>query len=138
LREGCAVQACVLKTGHVHLLVTPAACGQVARMMQSMGAALCALHQWSLSPYWHAVGRYVSPGTNVAERCSAYRTHVEQAITRDELNSIRLHIQRIPTGRSASARPSKRNYRVAPVPPRSAGQGSLHPLRKVRTAPCFA
>lgn len=80
----------------------------------------------------------MSPGTNVAERCSAYRTHVEQAITRDELNSIRLHIQRIPTGRSASARPSKRNYRVAPVPPRSAGQGSLHPLRKVRTAPCFA
>ncbi|MGS1120229.1 hypothetical protein [Rhodanobacter sp. UC4436_H3] len=36
----------------------------------------------------------MSPGTNVAERCSAYRTHVEQAITRDELNSIRLHLQR--------------------------------------------
>jgi len=37
LREGCAVQAYVLKTGHVHLLVTPTACGQVARMMQSLG-----------------------------------------------------------------------------------------------------
>ena len=37
---------------------------------------------------------YVSLGTNLAERCAAYRTLVEQAITPDELNSIRLHLQR--------------------------------------------
>jgi putative transposase len=37
---------------------------------------------------------YVNLGTNVAERCAAYRTLVEHAITPDELNSIRLHLQR--------------------------------------------
>jgi len=29
-RENCAVHACVLMTNHVHLLLTPQACGQVA------------------------------------------------------------------------------------------------------------
>ena len=37
LREGCAVHAYVLMTNHVHLLVTPAAPGAVARVMQSLG-----------------------------------------------------------------------------------------------------
>ncbi len=37
LREGCKVHAYVLMTNHVHLLMTPAASGQVARVMQSLG-----------------------------------------------------------------------------------------------------
>ena len=37
LREGCNVHAYVLMTNHVHLLMTPAASGQVSRVMQSLG-----------------------------------------------------------------------------------------------------
>ena len=37
MREGCNVHAYVLMTNHVHLLMTPAASGQVARVMQSLG-----------------------------------------------------------------------------------------------------
>jgi putative transposase len=37
LRECCAVHAYVLMTNHVHLLVTPSATGQIARLMQSLG-----------------------------------------------------------------------------------------------------
>lgn len=37
LREGCAVHAYVLMTNHVHLLMTPTASGQIARVMQSLG-----------------------------------------------------------------------------------------------------
>ena len=37
LREGCGVHAYVLMTNHVHLLMTPAASGQIARVMQSLG-----------------------------------------------------------------------------------------------------
>jgi putative transposase len=37
LREGCQVHAYVLMTNHVHLLMTPVAHGQVARVMQSLG-----------------------------------------------------------------------------------------------------
>jgi putative transposase len=37
LREGCAVHAYVLMTNHVHLLMTPAVAGAVARVMQSLG-----------------------------------------------------------------------------------------------------
>jgi putative transposase len=37
LREGCAVHAYVLMTNHVHLLMTPAASGQVARVLQAIG-----------------------------------------------------------------------------------------------------
>lgn len=36
-REGCAVHAYALMTNHVHLLMTPAAPGQVARVMQALG-----------------------------------------------------------------------------------------------------
>ena len=36
-KHGCALHAYVLMTNHVHLLVTPLASGQVARMMQSLG-----------------------------------------------------------------------------------------------------
>lgn len=39
LREGCYVHAYVLMTNHVHLLMTPAASGQIARVMQSLGGA---------------------------------------------------------------------------------------------------
>ena len=37
MREGCNVHAYVLMTNHVHLLMTPSACGQVALVMQSLG-----------------------------------------------------------------------------------------------------
>jgi putative transposase len=37
LREGCAVHAYVLMTNHVHLLMTPTGCGQVALIMQALG-----------------------------------------------------------------------------------------------------
>ncbi len=37
LREGCDVHACVLMTNHVHLLMTPSASGQIARLMQAPG-----------------------------------------------------------------------------------------------------
>lgn len=37
LRQHCAVHAYVLMTNHVHLLLTPAAVGQVAALMQSLG-----------------------------------------------------------------------------------------------------
>lgn len=37
LREGCDVHAYVLMTNHVHLLMTPTASGQIARVMQSLG-----------------------------------------------------------------------------------------------------
>lgn len=36
-REGCAVHAYVLMTNHVHLLMTPATSGSIARLMQSLG-----------------------------------------------------------------------------------------------------
>lgn len=36
-REGCDVHAYVLMTNHVHLLMTPAASGQIALVMQSLG-----------------------------------------------------------------------------------------------------
>ncbi|HET6632313.1 MAG TPA: transposase [Rhodanobacteraceae bacterium] len=36
-REGCRVHAYVLMTNHVHLLATPAAAGQIGRMMQALG-----------------------------------------------------------------------------------------------------
>jgi putative transposase len=37
LREHCSVHAYVLMTNHVHLLITPTASGQIARLMQSLG-----------------------------------------------------------------------------------------------------
>ena len=37
LREGCNVHAFVLMTNHVHLLMTPAASGQIAHVMQALG-----------------------------------------------------------------------------------------------------
>jgi hypothetical protein len=37
---------------------------------------------------------YVRLGANPAERCTAYRVLVEQAIPPDELDCIRLHLQR--------------------------------------------
>ncbi|MEN5061337.1 transposase [Luteimonas sp. TWI1416] len=36
-QHGCAIHAHVLMSNHVHLLATPAAAGQIARMMQSLG-----------------------------------------------------------------------------------------------------
>lgn len=152
LREGCAVHAYVLMTNHVHLLMTPAACGQVARVMQALGrryvryvndryrrngtlwegrykACLVDRESYLLRCYryielnplrarmvinpadypWsshacNALGAanplirphpsYMNLGATQVERCSAYRALVEQAITPDELDSIRLHLQR--------------------------------------------
>jgi putative transposase len=37
MREGCAVHAYVLMTNHVHLLMTPTATGQIARVLQALG-----------------------------------------------------------------------------------------------------
>lgn len=37
LQEQCAVHAYVLMTNHVHLLMTPAESGQIARVMQALG-----------------------------------------------------------------------------------------------------
>jgi putative transposase len=37
---------------------------------------------------------YLSLGANVTERCKAYRALVDQAGTPDELDNIRLHLQR--------------------------------------------
>ena len=37
LREHCAVHAYVLMSNHMHLLITPSAAGQIARLMQSLG-----------------------------------------------------------------------------------------------------
>src|SRR5687768_9600103 len=37
MREGCAVHAYVLMTNHVHLIMTSASPGAVARLMQSLG-----------------------------------------------------------------------------------------------------
>jgi putative transposase len=37
---------------------------------------------------------YLSLGADAAERCAVYRTLIEQAITPEELDGIRLHLQR--------------------------------------------
>jgi putative transposase len=37
LREGCAIHAYALMTNHVHLLMTPTATGQIARVLQALG-----------------------------------------------------------------------------------------------------
>jgi putative transposase len=152
LREDCAVHAYVLMTNHVHLLMTPQASGQVARVMQALGrryvryvndryhrtgtlwegrykaclvdsesyllrcyryielnpvrahmVASPADYPWSsyasnaqamASPLIRPHPSYVDLAANPAERCAAYRALVEQAITPDELDSIRLHLQR--------------------------------------------
>jgi putative transposase len=152
LREDCAIHAYVLMTNHVHLLMTPLACGQVARVMQALGrryvryvndrycrtgtlwegrykaclvdsesyllrcyryielnpvrahmVASPANYPWSsyasnaqavANPLIRPHSSYVGLGANPAERCAAYRALVEQAIAPDELESIRLHLQR--------------------------------------------
>jgi REP element-mobilizing transposase RayT len=43
MREGCAVHAYVLMTNHVHLLMTPTAAGQIARVLQGLGRPMCAM-----------------------------------------------------------------------------------------------
>ena len=152
LRERCAVHACVLMTNHLHLLMTPSARAQMARVMQLLGrryvryvndrycrtgtlwegrykACLVdseayllrcyryielnplracmvvdpADYRWSsfacnalavADPLIRPHASYLALGSNVAERCAAYRAHVGQAITPDELDGIRLHLQR--------------------------------------------
>lgn len=152
LREGCAVHAYVLMTNHVHLLMTPRASGQIARVMQALGrryvryvndryrrtgtlwegrykaclvdgesyllrcyryielnpvrarmVASPADYPWSsyasnalavASPLIRPHPSYVGLGPGPAERCEAYRALVEQAIVPDELDSVRLHLQR--------------------------------------------
>ncbi|MGN6706252.1 MAG: transposase [Rhodanobacter sp.] len=152
LRESCAVHAYVLMTNHVHLLMTPSAQGQVARVMQSLGrryvryvndryrrtgtlwegrykaclvdseayllrcyryielnplragmVANPADYRWSsytcnalavADPLIRPHASYLSLGADAAERCAVYRTLIEQAITPEELDGIRLHLQR--------------------------------------------
>lgn len=151
-REDCAVHAYVLMTNHVHLLMTPRACGQVARIMQALGrryvryindryhrtgtlwegrykaclvdsetyllrcyryielnplrACMVASpveYRWSsyacnaeaeANPLIRPHMSYLKLGAPRAERCAACSALVEQAITPDELDSIRLHLQR--------------------------------------------
>ena len=152
LREHCAVHAYVLMTNHVHLLMTPSASGQTARVMQVLGrryvryingryhrtgtlwegrykACLVDTESYLLRCYryielnpirarmaeapgdyaWssfacNALGAsnpliqphasYLSLGVNPVERCDAYRSFVMQTMTPDELEDIRLHLQR--------------------------------------------
>ena len=152
LREGCAVHAYVLMTNHVHLLMTPAASGQVARVMQALGrryvryindryrrtgtlwegrykACLVDRETYLLRCYryielnpvraqmvadaddypWssfasNALGlsnplirphpSYLALGTSLPERCQAYRALVLQGVAEEELDSIRLYLQR--------------------------------------------
>ena len=152
LRESCAVHAYVLMTNHVHLLMTPSAQGQVARVMQSLGRRYvryvndryrrtgtlwegrykaCLVdsetyllrcyryielnplrarmvdnpgaYRWSsftcnalaaANPLIRPHLSYLGLGANVTERCAAYRALVDQAVTSDELDGIRLHLQR--------------------------------------------
>lgn len=56
LRRHCAVHAYVLMTNHVHLLLTPAAVGQVAALKQFARAQVRALHQRPSPPYRNALG----------------------------------------------------------------------------------
>ncbi len=152
LRERCAVHACVLMTNHLHLLMTPSARAQMARVMQLLGRRYVryvndrycrtgtlwegrykacrvdseayllrccryielnplrarmvvdpADHRCSsfacnalavADPLIRPHASYLALGSNVAERCAAYRTLVGQAITPDELDGIRRHLQR--------------------------------------------
>jgi len=152
LRESRAVHAYVLMTNHVHLLMTPSARGQVARVMQALGrryvryvndryhrtgtlwegrykaclvdtesyllrcyryielnplrarmVAAPADYPWSsfagnalavVNPLIRPHSAYLSLGAHTAERCAAYRALIEQAIAPDELDAIRLHLQR--------------------------------------------
>lgn len=152
LHEGCAVHAYVLMTNHVHLLMTPTATGQVARVMQALGrryvryindrcrrtgtlwegrykACLVDRETYLLHCYryielnpvrarmvadpgdypWssfasNALGRpnpllrphasYLALGTSLPERCQTYRALVMQGIAEEELDRIRLYLQR--------------------------------------------
>lgn len=151
-REGCAVHAYVLMTNHVHLLMTPTAAGQIARVMQALGRRYvryvndryhrtgtlwegrykaCLVdgdthllrcyryielnpvraamapdpgdYRWS-SFHANAWGRpdalvtphpsYLALDACPATRRSAYRTLVMEDTQPDELDAIRLHLQR--------------------------------------------
>jgi len=46
------------------------------------------------NPVIHPHPCYLSLGTNESDRCAAYRALVEQAIPSDELDNLRLHLQR--------------------------------------------
>jgi len=138
-------------TNHVHLLMTPAASGQVARAMQALGRryvryindryrrtgtlgkaatkpawsiakpACCAAtatsnsircawrvadagdYPWSSfasnapglsSPLVRPHPSYLTLGTSLLERCQAYRARILQGVAKEELDSIRLYLQR--------------------------------------------
>jgi len=151
-REGCSIHAYVLMTNHVHLLMTPIAQGQVARVMQALGRryvryvndryrrtgtlwegryksclidgdtyllrcyryielnplranmiASPADYRWS-SYATNALGKedalihphpsYLALGATRAERCDNYCSLVADSLSTDDLDSIRLHLQR--------------------------------------------
>lgn len=151
-REGCRVHAYVLMTNHVHLLMTPSAVGQVARVMQALGRRYvryvndsyrrtgtlwegryksCLVdsdsyllrcyryielnplrarmvtapgdYPWSSfpsnglgrhNPLIHPHAGYLSLGSTQAERCEAYRALIAEALSPDDVDHIRLHLQR--------------------------------------------
>jgi putative transposase len=86
IREGCNVHAYVLMTNHVHLLMTPAASGQVARVMQSLGRRYVRYindRYRRTGTLWE--GRYKS---SLVDR-ETYLLHCYRYI---ELNPIRAHM----------------------------------------------
>lgn len=86
LREGCNVHAYVLMTNHVHLLMTPAASGQVSRLMQSLGRRYVRYindRYLRTGTLWE--GRYKS---SLVDR-ETYLLHCYRYI---ELNPVRAHM----------------------------------------------
>ena len=152
MREDCAVHAYVLMTNHVHLLMTPAQTGSVARVMQALGRRyvryindryhrtgtlwegrykaclidsaaylLHCYHYIELNPVraamvanpadyaWssfhaNALGKddplvrthasYRALGSTDNERAVAYRALVMESVADEEIEAIRVHLQR--------------------------------------------
>lgn len=176
LREGCRIHAYVLMTNHVHMLVTPASSGQIARLMQALGQRYvryindryrhtgtlwegryksCLVdsddyllrcyryielnpvrarmvahpgdYRWSSylcngmdreDPLLHPHANYLALGATQAEGCAVYRTLVAEALSLDDLESIRRHLQSqyaLGSDRFRSAIEAQLNRRVGPA-----------------------
>lgn len=90
MREGCNAHAYVLMTNHVHLLMTPTASGQVARVMQALGRRYVRYindHYRRTGTLWE--GRYKS---SLVDR-ETYLLHCYRYI---ELNPVRAHMSADP------------------------------------------
>jgi putative transposase len=151
-REGCSVHAYLLMTNHVHLLMTPTARGQIAKVMQALGRKYvryvnnrycrtgtlwegryksCLIdsdtyllrcyryielnpirarmvshpgkYAWSSyasngmgkeNALVHPHPSYLALGSTRMECCAPYRELVAEALSADDLDHIRLHLQR--------------------------------------------